>query len=237
LIAALADEDPRVREMAARALSSYSSPEVTTALLSSIRDEALWVRMATYESLSMLADEAATPALTEQLETEIPIAKAVILKGLGQFRRPACKEILLKYLNSDDPEIRKSACESLGVFNDNDIVFRLFTLLQNDTDWGVRVAAVRSLTNIRPFRLQEALLERLRDDDDPFVRKEILSSLQKLSVDHLPTEVYEFLLDRNLADTTYEFLVSVRQRFAKQIQEAIKFQAPAVRRILKTIIL
>ncbi|HSP05905.1 MAG TPA: HEAT repeat domain-containing protein, partial [Acidobacteriota bacterium] len=236
LIAALADEDARVREQAARALSAYDGTEVSDALVSSMHDEALWVRIATGESLATIGDDSVVPAFLHQVETETPIGRAVLLRCLGQFRHPQTKDTLLRYLNSDDPEIRKSACESLSYFSDSDIVFRLFTLMQNDPDWGVRVAAVRALAAIRPFRLQEALLERLRADTDPFVRKEILTSLQKLGIDYPPQEVYEFLLDRHLADAAYEFLMNGRQKFAKQIQEASAKQPPAVRRILKTIV-
>ena len=236
LIAALADEDARVREQAARALSSYNSREVVDALVSSMHDEALWVRIATCESLAGIGTTDVIPAFLHQVETETPIGRAVLLRCLGQFRHSQTKETLLRYLNSEDPEIRKSSCESLQFFNDSDIVFRLFTLLQNDPDWGVRVCAVRSLTTIRPFRLQEALLERLRIDTDPFVRKEILASLQKLGIDHPPQELYEFLLDNHLADTAYDFLVNSSQKFAKQIQEASANQSPAIRRILKTIV-
>lgn len=236
LIAALADEDAGVRERAARALSAYNGAEVVDALVSSMHDEALWVRIATCESLSAIGDDSVVPAFLHQVETETPVGRAVLLRCLGQFRHSQTKDTLLRYLNSEDPEIRKSACESLRYFNDSDIVFRLFTLMQNDSDWSVRVAAVQSLTAIRPFRLQEALLERLRADNDPFVRKEILASLQKLGIDYPPHEVYEFLLDRHLADAAYDFLVSSQQKFAQQIQEAAPNQSPAVRRILKTIV-
>ncbi|PWT87338.1 MAG: hypothetical protein C5B54_12510 [Acidobacteria bacterium] len=236
LIAALADEDGRVRELAAGALKSYSAPEVIDALVASVHDELIWVRMATYQSLAALGDERAGTVFLQQVDTENPIARSVLLRGLGQFRGPAFKEVLLKYLNSDDPEIRKSACESLGMFNENDIVFRLFTLLQNDPDWSVRVSAIRALTNIHPFRLQEALLERLRVDDDPFVRREILYSLQKLGTDYVPSEIYEYLVSKNLADPTYDFLNSAKARFAKQIQEASRSQPPAIRQILKRIL-
>lgn len=236
LIAALADEDSRVREQASRALGSYSGTEVVEALVAGMHDEALWVRIATCESLSNIGDDSVIPAFLHQIETETPIGRAVLLRCLGQFRHSQTKETLLKYLNSEDPEIRKSACESLQYFNESEIVFRLFTLLQNDPDWGVRVVAVRSLTTIRPFRLQEALLERLRADTDTFVRKEILASLQKLGLDTPPQEIYDFLVDKHLADTAYEFLINSRQKFAKQIQEASANQPPAVRRILKTIV-
>ena len=235
LIAALADEDARVREMAARALASYDAPEVVDALISSLHDEAMWVRIATCESLAAIGPEAAVPAFLQQIESESPIGKSVLIRNLGQFRHSQTKEPILKHLNSEDPEIRKAACESLRFFNDSDIVFRLFTLMQNDPDWGVRVAAIRSLTVIRPFRLQEALLERLRADADPFVRKEILSSLQKIGIDHPPQEIFDFLMDRHLADTAYEFLVTLAPKLTKQIQEAAALQSPAVRRILKTI--
>lgn len=236
LISALADEDAKVRELAARGLASYPAPEVTDALLSTVNDEMVWVRLATYESLATIGDERAAPVLLQQLETENPIARATLLQSLKRFRTQAAKEQLLKYLNSEDPELRKNACESLGMFSDNDIVFHLFTLLQSDSDWRVRVAAVQSLTNIRPFRLQQALLERLKLDDDPLVRKQILVSILKLGIDYVPEEVYAFLLDKNLADGAYEFLNAVKSRFAKQIQEAYKSQSPAVRRILKTIV-
>ncbi|HSE40459.1 MAG TPA: HEAT repeat domain-containing protein, partial [Acidobacteriota bacterium] len=108
--------------------------------------------------------------------------------------------------------------------------------MQNDPEWSVRAAAIRALTEIKPFRLQEALLERLKTDDDPFVKKEILRSLQKLGLDYLPPGICELLVDKDLADPTYDFLTTSRHRFLKQLQEVSRSQSPSVRRIVKEII-
>jgi HEAT repeat protein len=236
LIAAIADEDSGVREMAAKALASYSAPEVLEALFAGASDDDLWVRIAAFEGLAKLEAENAVEIFDKQFDKENPIGKTAILKALGHFRTPKSREILLKALNSDDAEIRKAVCESLGIFNESDIVFRLFTLMQNDADWTVRAAAIRALCAIRPFRLQEALLERLQLDPDPFVRKEILSSLQKLEIHFLPTGVCGLVVNKNLADAAYDFLMAFRNRFSKQIQESARSHPPAVRRILKTIV-
>ncbi len=235
LIGALADEDGGVRETAARALSSYTSPEVIEALLASTNDDVLWVRIAVFESLAALRVENAEELFEKQFEKENPIGQTALLKGLGHFRSSKSRELLLNALNSEDAEIRLTACESLGIFNESEIVFRLFTLMQNDPEWSVRAAAIRALTEIKPFRLQEALLERLKADNDPFVRKEILHSLQRLGLDYLPSGICELLLDKDLADPAYEFLIASRQRFLKQLQETSRTQSPAIRRILKEI--
>jgi HEAT repeat protein len=236
LIGALADEDSGVRETAAKALSAYSAPEVVEALLASVSDDVLWVRIAVFESLAALHVENAETLFEKQFEKENPIGQTALLKALGHFRSARSRELLLKALNSEDPEIRLTACESLGIFNESEIVFRLFTLMQNDPEWSVRAAAIRALTEIRPFRLQEALLERLKADNDHFVKKEILHSLQKLGLDYLPSGICELLLDKDLADPAYEFLTTSRERFLKQLQEASRTQSPAIRRILKEII-
>lgn len=235
LIAAIADEESGVREMAAKALASYSAPEVSEALFASASDDDLWVRIASFESLSKLEAENAVDLFEKQFEKENPIGKTALIKALGNFRTRKSREILLNALNSDDPEIRKTACGSLGIFNESDIVFRLFTLMQNDADWTVRAAAIRALCAIRPFRLQEALLERLVADPDPYVRKEILSSLQKMEIHFLPTGVCGLVVNKDLADAAYDFLIAFRNRFSKQIQESAQSHPPAVRRILKTI--
>jgi HEAT repeat protein len=235
LIGALTDEDSGVRETAARALGSYTANEVTEALLASVSDDVLWVRIAVFESLASLRVDKAENLFQKQFEKENPIGQTALLKGLGHFRSAKSREFLLKALNSEDAEIRVTACESLGIFNESEIVFRLFTLMQNDPEWSVRAAAIRALTQIKPFRLQEALLERLKTDNDAFVRKEILHSLQKLGLDYLPSGICGLLLDKDLADPAYEFLTSSRQRFLKQLQEASRNEAPAVRRILKEI--
>ncbi len=236
LIAAVADEDSGVREMAAKALASYSAPEVLEALFAGSSDDDLWVRIAAFESLAKLEAENAVEIFEKQFEKENPIGKTAILKALGHFRTPKSREILLKALNFNDAEIRKTVCESLGIFNESDIVFRLFTLMQNDVDWTVRAAAIRALCAIHPFRLQEALLERLQLDPDPFVRKEILNSLQKLEIQFLPAGVCGLVVNKDLADAAYDFLIALRNRFSKQIQESARSHPPAVRRILKTIV-
>jgi HEAT repeat protein len=236
LIGALTDEDSGVRETAARALDAYSSREVSDALLASMSDDVLWVRIAVYESLAALRVENAEELFEKQFEKENPIGQTALLKGLGKFRSPRSRELLLHSLNSEDAEIRLTACESLGIFNESEIVFRLFTLMQNDPEWSVRAAAIRALTEIKPFRLQEALLERLKTDDDPFVKKEILRSLQKLGLDYLPPGICELLVDKDLADPTYDFLTTSRHRFLKQLQEVSRSQSPSVRRIVKEII-
>ncbi|HJZ10861.1 MAG TPA: HEAT repeat domain-containing protein, partial [Acidobacteriota bacterium] len=234
LTAALADEDPQVRELSARALASYRLPEVTEALLSLVKDDVIWVRIAAYESLAAQREDAVLPVFLKQLAQEEPMAQSSLLKCIGLFRGNASKGLILHYLQSDDAEIRKGACEALAGWKDRDIVFRLFALFETDPDWRVRVTAIRILADLKPFGLQDALLQSLKTDNDRLVRQEILTALRKLPLHSPPEEVYELLAEEELSDDAFEFLHSCREQFGAILLQHAGSQPPQVRRLIKT---
>ncbi len=232
LMAALADEEPRVREMAALALRGYQSQEVTDALLSSLADEVLWVRLAIYSS-APVGDDRVRNTLLQQLPRENPVAIATILRALSNHE--SMETVLLPYLNHDDPEVRRSACESISRFPSSESFFRLFALLKNDPDWSVRVAALRALGKAKPFRFQEVLVEGLHTDPDPFVRKEILAILQEQGVDDFPDIILDFLIDPVLSDDAYQFLSSLKPAMASRLVEKAAKRSPLVRGIIQSL--
>ncbi len=233
LMAALADEDARAREYAATALAAYSSSEVTDALMSSLTDEDVWVRVAIYKSLP-IEDPRVADVFRQQIQQENPIGQATILRCLGQSRNPATEGLLVSYLNHPDAEIRAAACEALSCFDSEPVQKRLLFFLENDPSWNVRVAAVRSLDQLQPEGYLDKLMEKLQNDNDASVRKKILDSLQKWDGPDFPDVIFDFLRDRELADSACQFLLS-RSSQKKEILERAASHAPAVRRILERI--
>jgi len=237
LMAALTDEDARVRVLAVQALRHDPSEEVTGALFSAMRDESLWVRIAAYESLaSEPHGSRSAAALLQQLHSENPAAGAVLLRCLAAIPGAISNELVLQYTKHTDPEIRKSACEALAPSADQGLESALRAIAEQDPDWKVRAAALQAARRVLPAQATEILQARWKSEEDPYVRKQILHSLREAQADLLPSDLFSCLLDPHLADDTYEYLLSVKERLAGALAEAARSQPPAIRRILQTIV-
>ncbi len=240
LIAALTDEDGRVRELAVRAMGQDLSEEAGDALLSATRDESLWVRLAAYESLAANpSGNRIAAALRERLHSENPAACAVLLRCLAAIPGSISNTFILQYTQSGDPEIRKSACEALSssadAVADSGIEQALLEIAERDPDWKVRAAALQTFLRIRPARAIQILHSRWNTERHPYVRKHVLRFLREAKTASLPSDLLSCLLDPDLADDAYEFLLSSRDQFRGILREASLSQPPAIRRILQSI--
>jgi HEAT repeat protein len=153
LMTALADPDPRVREMAARLLADAPGDDTLDALLAALDDPEPAVRASSAEAL--IGKDAVHPNHIERAETEInrlltggPRERAAALHALRRLdRRPADAE-LDRVLHDEDATVRAAAVSTLDA--DDGGADRLLAGLQDPTHLvrnaaADRLAAARSL--------------------------------------------------------------------------------------------
>ena len=171
LVTALADADPRVREMAAMMLARAPGDDTLDALLGALDDPEPVVRAAS--AAALVGHDAVHPEHVESAGAEIvdllgggPRERVAGLRALRRLgRRPA--EMTLDALLTDaDPAVRAAAVETLApgeLVADADVdVDRLLGALDDPTH-GVRRAAAAGLA-ARPT-LPRALFDRLASPD------------------------------------------------------------------------
>jgi len=164
------------------------------------------------------------------LQIEVPPGQAGILeclKNSGSINR-----FILLYTQSPDIEVRRASCVVAGTNRDPAIVSRMYSLLEGDPAWIVRVAAVQALISLNPEALGETLLMRLSREREPMVLREILSALRRLLFDSFPESVFPLLLKPETMDSAYDLLLELKQRFGPAIRDSADQHSPEIRRIL-----
>lgn len=159
LLAALRDEEPRIRAAAVRRLDDWAeeSPEVVKALISALGDDSKWVRRAAASGLARAGKGAATalPALCRLL---------------------------------DDEDAREAAAQALGEIGiaDAEATRKLETLL-DAPDLGLRVEVARALMNLggEPSSLAPVFAEALRKGERSYLAAEALGELGDAARPHV----------------------------------------------------
>ncbi|MEO1401385.1 MAG: HEAT repeat domain-containing protein [Cyanobacteria bacterium J06635_1] len=148
-----------LRWFAIRALGSFQTPQVVTALASLVRttDDDLHDII-----IKTLADMGKTSiqALTELLI--YPEQRPLAVQALSQIRQTAVIEPLLAVANDVDPSLRYLAIEALGSFHDQRITPILLSAL-SDTHAQIRQEAIATLGRRPDLRDSHGLIDRLRD--------------------------------------------------------------------------
>ena len=181
---ACADEAAAVRIAAANALAASSDARALESLERLASDEEPGVRAAALRALGATgADAGATDerrlALLERGAAEGgPVAMAA-LESLRQLGDPRAASIAAPLLAADAPELVRTAAACLGRVADPRELEALIPLLGHES-WAVRAEAIRVLGERGVQKAIPALLRRLEDERDEFVREAMLRALERL---------------------------------------------------------
>jgi HEAT repeat protein len=119
--------------------------------------------------------------LAEDIKREQePSVRRHILRTLAAYRTPVSAAILKAALADADVEVRRVACECLGIQGGPQAVQELARVATADTDIDVRIAAVRALGQTRDQTALAPLAEALVDPD-PAVQFRAQQSLRSVS--------------------------------------------------------
>jgi HEAT repeat protein len=170
LLLATTDDDPEVRMLAAEALGASDAPEAREALVALLVDTDLWVRAAAARGLGQIGGNEAGEVLVEHLGAATDIFLLALVEVLGNLHFGQACNPLLKLIDHEDPEVRKTVLVALAGY-DGDEVLRAVIARLSDPHWSVRKAAVEALKHRRDT-IVEAILAKIADGDpDTAVRQ------------------------------------------------------------------
>ncbi len=187
LARALADPQARVRLSAARALGATGDASATSALLSRIDDPNPNVSVAIVDALEALSDPRSVVPLIGRLSDNRVATRRAAARALGTLGGQAAVSALLLALRDTDAQVRLSVVAALGVTGADDATASLRTVVTDDADVDVRVAALHALASIGSEVATEALIDALGSSRDE------VSSEARVALGELPMERAELL--------------------------------------------
>ena len=148
----------------AKSLRNSEHSRTLELLCMALRDESWHVRWAVAEAIAWLQDAAAIPHLTDLLQDPNWIVQVAAIRALVQLDASEDAEHFLPLLQNPQKAVREAAAEALGELGNVVAVDALGLTAQNDGDYFVRFAALRSIHQIRPQLAREYLENALNDE-------------------------------------------------------------------------
>lgn len=106
--------------------------------------------------------------------------RAEIVRTLGRYPSAAALQVLRQAVTDSEAEVRKAACEALGLQGGPEAVELLASLVRGDMDADVRLAAVRALGQTKDQRAKEALKYAL-SEGDPALQRQAMLALREIT--------------------------------------------------------
>ncbi len=197
LLAAINDGNPLVRAAAAVCLGAAGSPGPVSHLERLIRDKDQSVGAAAAESLARVGGPESAAVLMDRFAEAGPRLRRAIIRSLGSFADKEVKHFLSETLKDPNPEIRTAVLESMAANHEGRAAPGVIVAL-DDADWGVRVAAIRALSASRDKRHRAALIDRLGEERDNVIKKEIVAALSKMGDRDTATSLLPLLHEEDL---------------------------------------
>lgn len=170
------DIDAGVRYQAALILARFADPSTTIDLLSALREDDLWVRVAVTDALIRIGVPA-VGGLVEALRDENHAVRRAAAKALGKIGHDGALVGLRVALLDVDADVRRFSAEALGRLSDRESIEVLGLALRDEHE-RVRHAAAEALV-----KLGDAAIPVLLDavnDPDPGVTITAVFSLKQL---------------------------------------------------------
>lgn len=181
LVTALDDVSFEVRERAAQALGAIRDSRAVPALSEKLFDPAAGIGELAAQALAVIGDREATPALMRAAIGPDATVRVASLKALARLADPAAAPLLTRALDPTRPTSSEAALAAIaaigpeyGQSEAEAVLPRIFYLLSQEVDRGVRLAAARALTHLAPLvaalpEAHETLGQRLANETDSAV--------------------------------------------------------------------
>jgi HEAT repeat protein len=182
---ALADEAPAVRIGAASALAASGDPRVLEDFTRLALDDDERVRAAAMRAAGAWAAGAGQTCAEQALEllggafAEGGSVAMAALEALCTMGGEQATRMASRMLDSAEPELVQGAIECVGRHAEEAALAELVPVVSH-ADWSVRSRAVEVLAERGYERVVPALLRRLEEERDEFVREAILRALERL---------------------------------------------------------
>ena len=207
---ALADEDPKIRELAARLLGEYSNDEILYLLISALDDEDIWVKIEAIKALSKRPTMKVYELVRDKyLHSNAPL-KIEILKYFGAIDHEQSRQFLIEHLNDEDEEIRITAAQSLTPTSKN-VQDALLHAAKNDKNWKVREEAIKSFTKKLPKHFEQFLVDISSKESDAYVRRTIIDIMCMHFIKNIPGFVLKWFEDPRLMDSIINLIRSRKE--------------------------
>ena len=177
----------------AKSLRNSEHSRALELLCVALRDESWHVRWAVAEAIAWLQDAAAIPYLTDLLQDPNWIVQVAAIRALVQLDAGEDAERFLPLLQNPQKAVREAAAEALGELGNVIAVDALGQTARNDGDYFVRLAALRSIHQIRP-QLAREYLENALDDEFIHLRWYAMKALAPL-MDEADVPLLKRMLD------------------------------------------
>jgi HEAT repeat protein/beta-lactamase regulating signal transducer with metallopeptidase domain len=178
LAEALDDPDPKVREMAIRALDRIRDESAVDLLIQALTDSSAEIRRRAARTLGKIEDPRAIQALATALNDEDPEVRQRVIEALGDIEDSRAVDWLIPLLTDPNVEIRREAARALGEIEDPGAVQALGTAL-NDEDLEVRQRVIEALGDIEDVSAVDWLILLLTDPNVE-IRREAARALGEI---------------------------------------------------------
>jgi HEAT repeat protein len=182
LLTCLKDNEREVRYYSAKALNKLkfaeSAVSVSVALFSESDDEIKNILMNTLIGLN---DAGGYKGLRKVILKDDNYKMRVIASyALGRIKHNWSSSILLEGKNDKSKEVRAEICNSLGFYNDKNIIKELLEVVNNDSEEYVRSAALFSIKRLGAKYAVLPLFDRFNTEIDPVFKEQIRFVLRGL---------------------------------------------------------
>jgi HEAT repeat protein/beta-lactamase regulating signal transducer with metallopeptidase domain len=180
LIAALADRDPAVREMAAWGLGARAAIEAVDPLVERLADPDPAVRGVAARALGKIGDRRAFESLVAGLDDTDPNVRELTLLGLAEIDDERRVDPIVRALQDPEKGVRSVAVSILNAIGGRAVIEPLINTAISDPDPHTRFMAIGGLGRIDGGRAVVPDLIGLLDDPAPEVRYRAVESLGRI---------------------------------------------------------